>query len=53
MMGNVEHMFPINTPKTKEAFLYRMIFEKHFPQVGPAGQAGTHASLGLGLESKV
>ena len=33
MMNNAEHMFPINTPKTKEAFFYRMTFEKHFPQV--------------------
>ena len=24
-------LFPYNTPKTKESFLYRMIFEKHFP----------------------
>ena len=23
--------FPINTPKSKEEFLYRNIFEKHFP----------------------
>ena len=26
-----EELFPINTPMTKEAFLYRKIFEKHFP----------------------
>lgn len=25
-------LFPHNTPKTKEAFLYRSFFEKHFPQ---------------------
>ncbi len=26
------HRFPLNTPGTKEAYLYRSIFEEHFPQ---------------------
>ena len=25
------YRFPINTPPTKEAYLYRSIFESHFP----------------------
>ncbi|GJP76363.1 hypothetical protein CLOP_g6819 [Closterium sp. NIES-67] len=33
MLANAPNMFPINTPKTKEAFFYRMTFEKHFPQL--------------------
>ncbi|CAI7793592.1 unnamed protein product [Closterium sp. NIES-53] len=33
MLANAPNMFPINTPQTKEAFFYRMTFEKHFPQL--------------------
>ncbi|CAI5991586.1 unnamed protein product [Closterium sp. NIES-64] len=36
MLANAPNMFPINTPQTKEAFFYRMTFEKHFPQVTPS-----------------
>ncbi|XP_044505144.1 asparagine synthetase [glutamine-hydrolyzing] 1 [Mangifera indica] len=32
MMQNAEHIFPHNTPATKEAYYYRMIFERLFPQ---------------------
>lgn len=32
MLENAPHIFPHNTPTTKEAFFYRTIFEKHFPQ---------------------
>jgi len=31
MMGSVKYRFPFNTPKTKEAYFVRMIFESHFP----------------------
>jgi asparagine synthase (glutamine-hydrolysing) len=30
-MAKVAEIFPKNPPSTKEAFLYRMIFERHFP----------------------
>jgi len=33
MMSNAGHIFPHNTPNTKEAYYYRMIFERFFPQV--------------------
>jgi hypothetical protein len=33
MMINASHIFPFNTPLTKEAYYYRMIFERFFPQV--------------------
>ncbi|KAJ7013153.1 asparagine synthetase family protein [Populus alba x Populus x berolinensis] len=33
MMQNAGHIFPHNTPTTKEACYYRMIFERFFPQV--------------------
>ncbi|XP_048492320.1 asparagine synthetase [glutamine-hydrolyzing] isoform X3 [Beta vulgaris subsp. vulgaris] len=32
MMHNAEHIFTHNTPTTKEAYYYRMIFDKFFPQ---------------------
>ena len=33
MMLNADHIFPHNTPTSKEAYYYRMIFERFFPQV--------------------
>ncbi|GIL60360.1 hypothetical protein Vafri_14975 [Volvox africanus] len=32
MLKNAVHRFPDNTPRTKEAYWYRSIFETHFPQ---------------------
>ncbi|KAK3007011.1 hypothetical protein RJ639_016208 [Escallonia herrerae] len=32
MMLNASHIFPHNTPTSKEAYYYRMIFERFFPQ---------------------
>jgi asparagine synthase (glutamine-hydrolysing) len=32
MFESAPHRFPENTPETKEAYLYRSIFEEHFPQ---------------------
>ncbi|KAK7289835.1 hypothetical protein RIF29_03804 [Crotalaria pallida] len=32
MMQNAPHIYPHNTPNTKEAYYYRMIFERFFPQ---------------------
>jgi asparagine synthase (glutamine-hydrolysing) len=32
MLKHAKHVYPYNTPNTKEAYFYRMIFEKHFPQ---------------------
>ncbi|KAL6905784.1 hypothetical protein ACP4OV_003385 [Aristida adscensionis] len=32
MMSNAKFIFPHNTPTTKEAYYYRMIFERFFPQ---------------------
>lgn len=31
MMKAAVYKFPVNTPDTKEAYYYRMIFEEHFP----------------------
>lgn len=35
-LEQAEGRFPYNTPTTKEAYLYRSIFHKHFPQVSAA-----------------
>jgi asparagine synthase (glutamine-hydrolysing) len=32
MLRHAKHVYPYNTPLTKEAYFYRMIFEKYFPQ---------------------
>ena len=32
MMRGAAERFPVKTPETKEAYLYRQIFETHFPQ---------------------
>lgn len=32
MLKHAKHVYPFNTPLTKEAYYYRMLFEKHFPQ---------------------
>jgi len=31
MLENARHRFPVKTPDTKEGYLYRVIFEKHYP----------------------
>ncbi|KAG0597217.1 hypothetical protein M758_UG321500 [Ceratodon purpureus] len=32
MLANAKHVYPHNTPNTKEGYYYRMIFERCFPQ---------------------
>jgi len=32
MLASAAERFPLKTPETKEAYLYRRIFEQHFPQ---------------------
>ncbi len=34
MMENATYRFPVKTPNTKEGYLYRSIFEAHFPHAG-------------------
>lgn len=40
-MNNAKYRFPCNTPATKEAYMYREIFESHFP-----GEAAAQAVPG-------
>ncbi len=35
-LANAAHRFPVNTPTTKEAYLFRRIFEEHFPLASAA-----------------
>lgn len=35
-LESAEERFPYNTPATKEAYFYRTLFHKHFPQVSAA-----------------
>ncbi len=52
-LANAGYRFPHNTPQTKEAYLYREIFERHFPQPwaaqcvpgGPSVACSTAAAL--------
>jgi asparagine synthase (glutamine-hydrolysing) len=36
-MAHARYRFPVNTPLTKEGYLYREIFESHFPGEAAAG----------------
>eukprot|EP00742_Colponemidia_sp_Colp-10_P006432 GILJ01006891.1.p1 GENE.GILJ01006891.1~~GILJ01006891.1.p1 ORF type:complete len:602 (-),score=96.60 GILJ01006891.1:204-2009(-) len=53
MFANAQFRFPEDTPKTKEAYFYRSIFESHFPQVsarqtvpgGPSVACSTPAAI--------
>ena len=52
-LANARFRFPYNTPATKEAYLYRALFEAHFPQDwaaqcvpgGPSVACSTAAAL--------
>ncbi|KAI8466925.1 MAG: asparagine synthase [Monoraphidium minutum] len=35
-LAAAQHRYPDNTPRTKEAYMYRTIFESHFPQKAAA-----------------
>lgn len=35
-LANAQERFPYNTPATKEAYYYRSVFAKHYPQVSAA-----------------
>lgn len=35
-LAAAQHRYPDNTPRTKEAYMYRTIFEGHFPQKAAA-----------------
>ena len=51
MFSAAQYRFPHNTPRSKEAYLYRMIFEDHFPQ--PAAAQGVAAEPSIACSSAV
>ena len=52
-MATAKFRFPYNTPATKEAYFYRELFERHYPQAwaaecvpgGPSVACSTAAAL--------
>ncbi|MEM7052618.1 MAG: asparagine synthase B [Acidobacteriota bacterium] len=44
-LGRAHHRFPINPPATCEAYLYREIFESHYPGEAPARCVPSGASI--------
>ena len=43
-LAAAHHRFPYNTPATKEAFFFRSIFDKHFPQQSARGERNKSSS---------
>jgi len=44
-MAAVKHRFPVNTPASKEAYLYRLMFEEMFPSVAAINTVPGGASV--------
>src|SRR5690606_1829220 len=44
-LANAQYRFPIQTPKTKEEFYYRTLFETHFPSEAAALSAPSVPSI--------
>ena len=51
MFKNRKYRFPVNTPESKEAYLYRMIFEKHFPE--PASIQAVYAEPSIACSTAI
>ncbi|KAJ6315352.1 hypothetical protein OIU78_018774 [Salix suchowensis] len=50
MMQNAKHIFRHNTPTTKEAYYYRMIFERFFPTLTVPGGPSVACSTAKAVE---
>ena len=50
MMSQAEFLYPDNTPQTKEAYRYRAIFERHYPQKSAAGTVPGGRSIACSTE---
>jgi asparagine synthase (glutamine-hydrolysing) len=51
MLSNAHERFPLKTPETKEAYLYRRIFEQHFPQATCAACVPWERSVACSTET--
>ncbi len=47
MMRGAAERFPVKTPETKEAYLYRQLFEHHFPSATRGELRALRAQRGL------
>jgi asparagine synthase (glutamine-hydrolysing) len=45
MMENAKYRFPVNTPRSKEEYMYRQIFSEHFPSDQAAACASSVPSI--------
>jgi asparagine synthase (glutamine-hydrolysing) len=45
MMENAKYRFPVNTPRSKEEYMYRQIFSEHFPSDQAAACAPSVPSI--------
>jgi asparagine synthase (glutamine-hydrolysing) len=51
MLASAAERFPIKTPETKEAYMYRRIFEQHFPQATCAACVPWERSVACSTET--
>jgi asparagine synthase (glutamine-hydrolysing) len=51
MMRGATERFPVKTPETKEAYLYRQIFESHFPSATAVGCVPWERSVACSTET--
>ncbi len=51
MMRGATKRFPLKTPETKEAYLYRQIFESHFPSAAAVGCVPWERSIACSTET--
>jgi asparagine synthase (glutamine-hydrolysing) len=50
-LANAGERFPVKTPETKEAYLYRQIFEEHFPSPAAAACVPWERSVACSTET--
>lgn len=53
LFSRASFKFPVDTPKTKEDYLYRVIFEKHFPHKSAAMTVPTGPSVACSTAAAV
>ena len=51
MLAHAAERFPLKTPETKEAYLYRQLFEQHFPSATCAACVPWERSVACSTET--
>ena len=49
-LNKAQHRFPLKTPPTKEAYLYRQLFEEHFPSMTAVDTVPQNKSIACSTE---